>query len=321
MFFENKKVLVTGGTGFIGGHFVRQLEGHGARIRIPLHHRPLTYDCAGVETVHADLTRWEDCREASRGVDYVIHAAGAVGAAGVTGFHQMEHITLNLVLTAQMLQAAWAEGVKGVLVFGSSTGYPAYDHAVAEDEMWLDEPHPSYFGYGWMRRYSEKLSEYVSRQSTCKITVIRPSAVYGPWDNFSDTTGHVIPALIKRALRKEDPFVVWGTGNEVRDFIHAKDFAKGCLLALAASPQLEWFNIGAGRSSTIYEIVNLILDATGHRSAPVIFDHSKPVTIPLRMLDIGKARRQLGFEPEIGLEEGIRGTVEWYMSHEGGAGQ
>jgi GDP-L-fucose synthase len=312
MLFSNKKVLVTGGTGFVGRHIVRQLEENGACVRIPLHHRPLTYDCEGVETVHADLARWEDCREASRGVDYVIHAAGAAGAAGVTGSDQMDGITLNLILTTQVLKAAWAEGVRGVLVFGSSTGYPAYDRAVTEDEMWLDEPHPSYFGYGWMRRYLEKLAEYVSRESTCRVIVVRPSAVYGSWDNFSDKTSHVIPALIMRAVRKENPFLVWGRGNEVRDFVHVTDFAKGCLLALEKCSHFEMVNIGAGRSYTIAEIVSTILDAAEHRGASVVFDHTKPATIPCRMLDISKARRLLGFEPEVGLEQGIRDTVQWY---------
>src|SRR5208337_486007 len=140
-------------------------------------------------------------------------------------------------------------------------------------------------------------------------------AVYGSWDNFSDTTSHVIPALIMRAVRKENPFLVWGTGNEVRDFVHITDFAKGCLLALEKCPHFETVNIGAGRSYTIAEIVSTILDAADHRSASVVFDHTKPVTIPRRMLDIGKARQLLGFEPEMGLEQGIRDTVEWYMSN------
>lgn len=315
MFFENKKVLVTGGSGFIGRHLVRQLEEHRARVRIAAHHRPLTYDCAGAETMHADLAQWEDCRAACRGVDYVFHAAGRVGSAGVTGYHQMVSITVNLILTSQVLQAAWAEGVKGILIFGSSTGYPAYDHAVTEEEMWLAEPHPSYFGYGWMRRYFEKLGEYVTRQSACKVVVVRPSAVYGPGDNFSDGASHVIPALIRRAVKKEDPFVVWGTGDEVRDFIHATDFAKACLLALEMGSHFDLCNIGAGRSSTIREIVATVLDAAGHRSAAVAFDPAKPVTIPCRMLDVGKARRVLGFEPEISLEHGIKETVRWYIDN------
>lgn len=314
MRLEGKKFLVTGGTGFIGRQFVQELERWQARVRVPIHRSSLSDSHESVETVRADLTLPEDCRAASRGVDYIIHAAGTVGAAGISGLDQMEGITLNLILTAQMLKAAWEEGVKGILIFGSSTGYPALNHAVTEDEMWLGEPHLSYFGYGWMRRYIERLGEYVSRQSATKVVVIRPSAVYGPWDNFSNSSGHVIPALIKRAIEKEDPFVVWGTGNEVRDFVHVSDFVRGCLRALDISPRFEWFNIGAGRSTTVREVVGLILDASGHGKASLVFDETKPTTIPYRLLDIEKARHTLGFEPVITLEEGIRETVEWYMS-------
>jgi GDP-L-fucose synthase len=226
----------------------------------------------------------------------------------------MEGITTNLILTSNMLQAAWAEGVQKIVIFGSSTGYPAYDHPVKEEEMWLADPHPSYMGYGWMRRYFEKLGEYVSRQSECKVVIIRPSAVYGPGDTFAEDTSHVIPALIKKAVQRESPYVVWGSGDEVRDFIHISDFAKGCLLALEKCLTFDPINIGAGKVTTIREIVGYILDAVGHRDVPVVFDKTKPVTIPFRMIDIEKARRLLGFEPQISIERGIRETVQWYMS-------
>ena len=314
MFYSNKKVLVTGGTGFIGSHIVRALLRTGACIRVPVHVRQMQPDISNVETVFADLMQWEGCRAAARGVDYVIHAAGTVGAAGVKDYQLMEGITKNLILTAHMLQAAWAEGVKKIVVFGSSTGYPPYNHPVKEEEMWLDEPHPAYAGYGWMRRYIEKLGEYVSAQSDCKVVIIRPSAVYGPGDNFTEKTSHVIPALIKRAVGRENPFVVWGTGDEVRDFIHVSDFARACLLALAKCNDFDPINIGAGKGSTIREIVGLILDAVGHKDVQIFFDSTKPATIPYRMVSIEKARQMLDFEPQIPLEEGIRDTVEWYMS-------
>jgi GDP-L-fucose synthase len=258
--------------------------------------------------------RWEDCKAATHGVDYVIHAAGAVGAAGVRDYQLMEGITKNLILTANMLQAAWAEGVQKIVIFGSSTGYPAYSHPVKEEEMWCDEPHPAYLGYGWMRRYFEKLGEYVSRQSECKVVIIRPSAVYGPGDNFAENTSHVIPALIKRAVQGENPYVVWGSGDEVRDFIHVYDFSRACLLALEKCTHFDPINIGAGKVTTIREIVGFILDAVGHKDVPVVFDRTKPVTTPFRMIDVEKARQLLEFEPQTSLERGIKDTVQWYMS-------
>jgi GDP-L-fucose synthase len=314
MFYRNKKVLVTGGTGFIGGHLVRALLDQEASVLITVHKRPFVVNDSRIETISADLTNADDCSSVMREIDFVFHAAGSVGAAGVKDHQLMDGITKNLTLTANILQAAWTESVQKILIFGSSTGYPAYNHPVKEDEMWRDEPHPSYFGYGWMRRYLEKLGEYVSRQSPCKVVLIRPSAVYGPRDNFADNTSHAIPALIKRAIKGENPYVVWGTGEEIRDFIHVTDFARACLLALERCTHFDPINIGSGRVNTIREIVGLILAASGHKDIPVIFDSEKPVTIPIRMIDIEKARRLLGFEPQISLENGIRDTVSWYKS-------
>ena len=165
-----------------------------------------------------------------------------------------------------------------------------------------------------MRRYIEKLGEYVSRDSSCIVVLIRPSAIYGQGDNFSDNTSHVIPALIKRAVFRESPYVVWGKGDEIRDFLHITDFTRACLLALEKCSHFDPINIGSGKPITIHGIVDLILSATGHKDALVVFDSTKPITIPFRMIDIEKARHLLGFEPQISLDQGINDTVQWYMN-------
>src|SRR5262249_51802323 len=155
-----------------------------------------------IELVRADLTRLEDCRAAARGVQYVFHAAGTVSGAGVPQTAIMAGITLNLVLTAQMLQAAWDTGVERILIFSSSAAYPPADHPVKEDELWSAPPYRDYFGYAWMRRYFERLAEFVASKSSMKVAVLRPTAVYGPRDNFNPATSHVIPALVRRAVEK-----------------------------------------------------------------------------------------------------------------------
>ena len=151
-FYHRKLVLVTGGTGFVGSHIVDALLKKGAKVRVPIHKRPLWIKDKNIETVHADLTQKEDCITIVKGVDYVFHAAGPVGSAAVTPSSSMATITTTLILTARILHAAWVEGIERLLMFSSSTGYPAVDYPVKEDEMWNGLPHPSYFGYGWMRR-------------------------------------------------------------------------------------------------------------------------------------------------------------------------
>jgi len=205
--------------------------------------------------------------------------------------------------------------VERFLLFSSSTGYPVTDHPVREEEMWSGPTHPSYFGYGWMRRYLERIGEFVASKSNLKIALVRPTAVYGRWDNFDPAASHVIPALIKRAVEKEDPYVVWGTGNEVRDFLHITDLVRGCLLMLEKYATCEPLNIGYGKVVTIREIIDIILKAAGHEAATVKFDAAKPTTIPFRMVDTSKAKRILGFEPTVSLEEGLKDTVEWYAEN------
>jgi GDP-L-fucose synthase len=313
MFYSGKKVLVTGGTGFVGTHIVEELLKQDAKIRVPLHNRPLTVQDKRIEVVNADLTNPEECARATEGMQYVFHAAGAVASAAVTTSNPMEAIITNLLLTARVLQASWACNVERILIFSSSTGYPPADYPIKEEEMWSKPPYPVYFGYGWMRRYLEILGTYIAQKSTVKVAIVRPTAVYGRWDNFDPKTGHVIPALIRRAVEKENPYVVWGTGDEVRDFLHITDLARGCLLMLEKCANNDPVNLGSGKAITVKEIVHTILEATGHTKAEVVFDSSKPTTIPFRMVDISKAKKLLNFSPKVSFKDGIRDTVDWYV--------
>lgn len=315
-FFEGKKILVTGGSGFIGTHFVDELVRQSALVRVPLHERPLVQQHECVETVSADLTNLEDCIRVCDGVDYLIHAAGAVAAAGVTVANPMSAIATNLVLTVRIVEAAWRQGVKRILIFSSgTTGYPAADHPVKEEEFWKAPPPSVYFGYGWMRRYLELLGEFVASKSEIGIAVCRPTAVYGRYDNFDPKTSHVIPALIRRAVQRENPFVVWGTGDEVRDFLHVSDLVRGCLLLLEHHAVCDPVNIGYGKPASVKQILDIILRAARHTEARIEFDSSKPTTIPVRSVDTGKARSLLGFEPLVSLEEGLIDTVNWYAKN------
>ena len=313
MFFKNKLCVVTGGSGFVGTHMVKALAAQGARIRVPLHHHPMKVTGLDVEIVGGDLSKQDDCRRVFAGADCVFHCAGAVSAAGVTVNNPMSAITANLVLTANVLEAAWAAGVDRIQIFGSSTGYPVSTHPIREDEMWSGPTHPSYFGYGWMRRYLERMGEFVQSRSATKVVIVRPTATYGRHDEFDPKTSHVIPSLIRKAVAKMTPFEVWGTGDEIRDFLHIEDLIRGCLLATEKMPTADPVNIGYGQVVTIRDIVHHILDAAGH-DADVFFDATKPTTIPVRMVDCNKAKDLLGFEPRISLRDGLADTVAWYKA-------
>ena len=311
MFYKDKKVLVTGGTGLVGSYFVQELLKQGARVRVPIHNRPLEIREKGAELFSADLTRMVDCMRATKDVDFVIHAAGAISAAAITVKNPMETISANLILTLRVIQAAWMQGVKRFLILSSPTVYPDADYPIKEEEMWSGDTVPIYFGYGWMRRYLERLGEFVASKSDMKIAIVRPSAAYGRYDNFDSVTSHVIPGLIRKAVEKQNPYEVWGDGTEVRDFIHASDIARGGLLALEKHAVCDPINLATDRAITIKEMVDIILGIAEHEPE-IVFNNSKPTTIPYRMLDTSKAKSLLDFKAEISLEEGLKDTLEWY---------
>jgi GDP-L-fucose synthase len=317
VFYQDKNVLVAGGTGFVGMNFVEELVRRGARVRITAHRRQLRVWTEGVEVVHADLTRPEDCLAAMAGMQYVIDAAGPVTGAGVTAGAaktpvQMPGIPINLTLGANLLQAAWTVGVERYLLLSSTSIYPVLTRPMKEAEGWVDPVHPSYYGYGWMRRYLERLAEFVAQKSKLQIAIVRPTAVYGRWDNFDPQTSHVVPALVRKAIERMHPYEVWGTGEEVRDFLHVTDLVRGGLAALEKHAVCDPINLGYGQAFTIAQLVQLTLKAADYADARVVFNTSKPVTIPFRMVDISKARQVLGFQPQVSLEEGLADTVAWY---------
>ncbi len=315
-FYHNKKVLVAGGTGFFGTYVVKELLKAGAQVRITTHKRDPIIDASLVEVLKADLTRLEDAVKVCQDVDYVFNCAGGVGAAGLYDKSPISSVTNTLITGVRVLEAAWKTGVKRLLMFSSSTGYPAYEHPVKEQEFWADDPHECYLGYGWMKRYLEKLFEFADKKSDMKLSVIRPTALYGPYDNYDLGSCHVVPALIRKAVERQSPYEVWGDGSQVRDFLHARDLARASLMMLEKKADADPVNIGYGKAITVKELVDIILEAADYSDADVKFLPDKPIAIPVRTVNCDKAKNEIGFEPEISLQEGIKETVEWYINNQ-----
>jgi GDP-L-fucose synthase len=252
----------------------------------------------------------EDCVKLTEGADYVIHCAGEVThPSSVPTDIQISLKQLNLI--GNVLEACAKNKVKRFLDLNSSTGYPDIRRPITEDEYWVDEPYISYYGYGWMRRYREKLMEHVSKFSGLEIALARCTAIFGPHDNFDLKTCHVVPALIKRVLSGENPFTAWGNPDVVRDFLYVKDVVNGALLILEKGESMKPYNLGYGNGVTIGEILNTILTVTG-KNPKVIWDESKPTTIPFRAVSVDRIKNELGFNPKYTFEEGIKETIEWY---------
>ena len=314
VFYRDKNIVVTGGSGFIGTHFLIELLNRGAKIKTHIHKRPLQIQDDRIEVLeNINLEKIDDCLKLIEGADYVIHSAGNI--ANPKQVPTDFQITLNQIsVFTNVLEASDKCRVKGFFDLNSGTGYPLRNYPITEDEFWDGEPYISYYGYGWMRRYREKIMEHCSHISDMKIALCRATAVFGPNDNFDLETCHVIPALIRRVLSDEDPFEVWGSPDVVRDFLYVKDVVNGTLLILEKGESMRPYNLGYGSTVTIGDIVDTILKVTG-KTPKVEWDNSKPTTIPFRSCSTDRISKELGFQPKYSFEEGIQETVEWYLEN------
>jgi GDP-L-fucose synthase len=312
--FRNSKVLVAGGTGFVGVNLIRRLLELGADVRATLHNRPAVVQDKRVEYVRTDLTRGEDCRRAVEGAQYVFMCAANTSGAAVMDKTPLAHVTPNVVMNTLMLDAAYSAKVSKFLFISSNTVYPAVDHPVTEEEMAPGDLFEKYFCVGWMKQFTEILCRMYSQKirSPMKTVVVRPANIYGPDDDFEWETSHVLPALVRKAVERHDPIEVWGDGNDVKDFIFIDDFIEGMLLAMEKIETFDPINIATGVPCSIRDALEAILKAADYTDAEIVFNNSKPTMIPTRLIDTTRAREVLGFEARTSLAEGTCRTVDWY---------
>jgi GDP-L-fucose synthase len=314
---EGAKVLVAGGAGFLGANLLRRLMELGARVRATLHRRDAVIRDERIEYVRCDLTRMEDCRTAVRGMDFVFMCAASTSGAAVIRSTPLVHVTPNVLMNAQFLEAAYFAKVKKLLWISSNAAYPPTgDRPVKEEEMFTGDPFEAYYGVGWMKRYTETLCRLYSEKlkDPMSTVVLRPSNVYGPHDDFDFATSHVTAALVRRVVERHSPLSVWGSGEDVRDLLYVDDFVDVAILAMESTGGFDAFNVASGRGYRIKDTLRMMLEIDGYADAEVLFDPTKPSTIPIRLMDTSKARLVLGFEARIGLEEGLGRTIRWFRA-------
>jgi GDP-L-fucose synthase len=310
-FYSGRRVVVTGASGLLGSALIDRLLSAGAKVRAVVHRRKFDRSDPSLEVIRADLANQAECDAVMEGMEMACLCASTTVGAAEAVRNPAGAVTENLVVAARTLQASCAAKVERVLLVSSTTVYPACERAVREDEAFLDEPHPVYQGVGNMKRYVERLARFYHDKYGMRFAIVRPVPFFGPHDNFDFATCHVIPSLIRKAVEKQNPFEVWGGGRDVRDFLHVDDVARGCLLALERYAETDAVNLGSGRAVTIAELAGIIARAAGH-DAPPLFDPTKPSTIPIRIVDTGKASERLGFAPARSLEDGLADAIAWF---------
>jgi len=308
--------LVTGGAGFVGVNLIKRLLDEGADVRATLHiNKPVLNDNR-IEYFYGDLRIEKNCQKAVAGVDYVFMCAANTSGAKVMATTPLAHLTPNILMNMQMLQAAYTARVKKFLFISTNTVYPLTDFPVKESDV-TNNFYESYHIVAWMKRFTEIVCEMYSNRikEPMKTIVVRPGNLYGPYDKFDWEKSKVIPAIMRRAIERHDPFEVWGDGMDLKDFLYIDDCIDGLMLAMENLEEFEPINVASGIPVTIRDVLTQILKSADYDDADVQYDSSKPTMIPKRMIDISLAKEKLGFEPKVSLQEGIRRTVQWYKEY------
>jgi len=308
--FENKKVLVTGGTGMIGRQLVDLLLERKAKVFIVSLDPPKNLP-KEVEHVHADLTEFSNCLNACEGIDYVFNLAGVKGSPKMCKEQPADFMVPMLQFNTNMMEAARRSNVKWYL-YTSSVGVYHPAEVFKEDDVWKTFPSKNDRFAGWAKRIGELQAEaYKIQYDWDCVSIVRPANVYGPYDNFDPENAMVIPSLIRKAL-ENDTLEVWGDGSAIRDFIHSRDVALGMLHMVENKVNMP-VNLGSGTGVSIKQIVDIIVEKCG-KNIEVKWDLTKPSGDRKRILDTSRAK-SFGHQIQIDIEDGIEETINWFKEN------
>ncbi|OGT60448.1 MAG: hypothetical protein A3E85_04405 [Gammaproteobacteria bacterium RIFCSPHIGHO2_12_FULL_45_12] len=313
-FYKDKTVLVTGGTGLIGRPLVEMLVAQGARVTVVSLDDPSRAP-HGVTFKRADLREFSSCAAVCHEQEIVFQLAGVKGSPAMTAKRPASFFVPTITFSINMMEAARRAGTERFL-FTSSVGVYSPADIFYEDDVWKTFPSPNDRFAGWAKRMGELQAEaYKIEYDWDKISIVRPANVYGPYDNFDPANAMVIPSLINRAMANENPLTVWGDGSPIRDFIHARDVARGMMLAVEKGIN-EPINLGSGTGVSIKSIAEIVANNVPNGPLDIKWDISKPAGDAKRLMDMTRANRY-GFSPTISIEDGIKETIAWYVQHQG----
>ncbi len=309
--FKNKSVLVTGGTGMIGRELVKLLLEKNANVKIVSLDEPIYFD-GKIQFEKLDLSIYENSLEACKNMDFVFHLAGIKGSTKMSITQPLDFFLPMIRFNTNMMEAAFKQNVKWYL-YTSSIGVYSPSELMNEDDVWKTFPSENDKLPGWAKRIGELQAEgYKIQYNWNNISIVRPANVYGNWDNFDLDNSMVIPSLISKAENagRKGTLEVWGDGSSVRDFIHARDVARGMIFTMEKKIRRP-VNLGCGRGISIETIANIISKRFGTKIA---YDTTKPNGDKVRLLNM-KTMFENGFNLTVDIEDGINETIDWYIKN------
>jgi len=309
MDLSKKRITVTGGKGFLGTHLVRKLREERNCKNVSIADLP-DYNLIDI----SDIKKMFDDQKP----DIIIHLAAVVGGIGANKENPGKYFYDNAMMGIQLMHEAYLRGIEKFVALGTICCYPKFTTIpFKEENLWNGYPEETNAPYGLAKKMLLVQSQAYRKQYGFNSIFLMPVNLYGPGDNFNPKYSHVIPALIKKCIdaieNTDDQIIVWGTGKASREFIYVEDAAEGIILATEKHNNPEPVNIGAGFEITINELVDQIVRLTGFKGS-ILWDKTKPDGQPRRILDTTKAKKKFGFEAETQLEDGLKKTIEWYIS-------
>jgi GDP-L-fucose synthase len=329
-FFQNRRILVTGGAGFLGSFIVEKLRDSGCKnIFVP---RSKDYDLVGMDAVRH---LYKDAEP-----DIVIHLAARVGGIGANRANPGKFFYDNLMMGVQMMEVGRQTGIEKFVAIGTVCAYPKFTPVpFREEDLWNGYPEETNAPYGLAKKMLLVQAQAYRQQYGFNAIYLLPTNLYGPRENFDLENSHVIPALIHKFIKAQreasskqkavgsnsaysivpisysapPSVVIWGTGKATREFLYVEDCAEGILLATEKYDKPDPVNLGAGFEISIKDLVDLIIKLTGFKGE-VLWDTSKPDGQPRRMLDVSRAEKEFGFKAKTKFEDGLKKTIEWYLS-------